>query len=249
MRAVLGGVLVCALLGAGAGAAEAAKPIDVTVGPVILRVVENQSGEQELRHGTRVLVKEFLINEGLAAKFKDTHARVLDVGPGGNACDGWPAVVTVDKDGKVAIDLTMKDLCSLFAASTDEEGFTFVEKALPGRDGSVWRFTPEDGMRRLGVLVFRPQPKSTWRDLDRMLDHPLALFNVAPFDAAVRKLAGAQFGEFALRLNVAGEVERRMTASWSAPAARRTPATRTWASLESTARPAMCSSRCAAANR
>ena len=33
MRAILGGVLVCALLGAGAGAAETAKPIDMTVGP------------------------------------------------------------------------------------------------------------------------------------------------------------------------------------------------------------------------
>jgi len=209
MRAVLGGVLVCALLGVGAGAEETAKPIDTAVGPVTLRVIETESGEKELRHGTRVLVKEFSINEGLAAKFKDTHARVFDVGPGGNACDGWPAVVTVDKDGKVAIDLTMKDLCSLFAASTDEEGFTFVEKALPGRNGSVWRFTPENGMRRLGVLVFRPQPKSTWRDLDRMLDHPLTLFNVAPVDAAVHKLTGAQFGEFVLRLNVAGEVEKK----------------------------------------
>ena len=55
-----------------------------------------------------MLVKEFSINEGLAAKFKDTHARVFDVGPGGNACDGWPAVVTVDKDGKVAIDKRMR---------------------------------------------------------------------------------------------------------------------------------------------
>ena len=203
------GVLVCALLGARARAAEAAKPIDVTVGPVTLQIVETESGEKELRHGARVLVKEFSINEGLAAKFKDTHARVFDVGPGGNACDGWPAIVTVDKDGKVAIDLTMKDLCSLFAASTDEEGFTFVERALPARDGSVWRFTPQDGMRRLGVLVFRPQPKSTWNDLDRMLDHPLSLFNVAPFDAAVRKLTGAQFGDFALRLDVAGDVEKK----------------------------------------
>ena len=80
-----------ALVGS-AGAEEAAKPTDVTVGPVTLRVVETESGEEELRHGTRVLVKEFSINEGLAAKFKDTHARVFDVGPGGNACDGWPAV-------------------------------------------------------------------------------------------------------------------------------------------------------------
>ena len=176
--------------------AEGAKPTDVTVGSATLQIVEPESGEKELRHGTRVLVKEFSINEGLAAKFKDTSARVFNVGPGGNFCDGWPAIVTVDKDGKVAIDLTMKDLCSLYLASTDEEGFTFVEGALPARDGSVWRFTPQDGMRRLGVLVFRPQPKSTWNDLDRMLDHPLSLFNVAPFDAAVRKLTGAQFRRF-----------------------------------------------------
>jgi hypothetical protein len=209
MRArILGGVLLCALPGVGA-AEEAGKPADVMVGPLSLQIVETDSGEKELRHGTRVLVREFSINEGVAAKFKETHARVFDVGPGGNACDGWPSVVTVDEDGKVAIDLAMKDLCSLFAASTDAEGFTFVEKALPGRDGSVWRFTPQDGMRRLGVLVFRPQPNSSWRDLDRMLDHPLTLFNLAPLDTAVRKLTGAQFGAFVLRLAVAGEVEKK----------------------------------------
>jgi hypothetical protein len=202
-------MVLAAVLATAHARAEGVKPTDVTVGPVTLQIVEPESGEKELRHGTRVLVKEFSINEGLAAKFKDTSARVFDVGPGGNACDGWPAVVTVEKGGKVAIDLTMRDLCSLYVASTDEEGFTFVEKALPGTDGSVWRFTPEDGMRRLGVLVFRPQPNSTWNDLDRMLDHPLSLFNVAPFDAAVRKLTGAQFREFALRLNVAGGVEKK----------------------------------------
>jgi hypothetical protein len=209
---VFGGALLWALVGTlitGARAEQAARPTDVTVGPVTLQIVERDAGEKELRHGTRVLIKDFSINEGPAAKFKDTDARVFDVGPGGNACDGWPAVVTVDKAGKVAIDLTMKDLCSLFAASTDEEGFTFVEKAVPDQDGSVWRFTPQDGMRRLGVLVFRPQPNSTWNDFDRVLDHPLSLFNVAPFDAAVRKLTGPQFGALALRLRVAGEVEKK----------------------------------------
>jgi len=206
----LGIILAFALAGTlAAGAEEAAKPTDVTVGPVTLQIVESASGEKELRHGTRVLVKEFSINEGLAAKFKDTDARVFDVGPGGNACDGWPAVVSVDKNGKVAIDLTMKNLCSLYTASTDEEGFTFVEKAVPGQEGSVWRFTPEDGMRRLGVLVFRPQPNSRWNDLDHLLDHPLTLFNAAPFDAAVRKLTGQQFGAFVLRLRVAGGVEKK----------------------------------------
>jgi hypothetical protein len=209
LRPALLMALAAVLASAHARAEDAAKPTDVTVGPATLQIVEPESGEKELRHGTRVLVKEFSINEGVAAKFKEISARVFAIGPGGNACDGWPAVVTVDKDGKVAIDLTMKDLCSLYIASIDEEGFTFVEKALPGTDGSVWRFTPDDGVRRLGVLVFRPQPKSTWNDLDRMLDHPLSLFNVAPIDAAVRKLTGPQFREFALRLNVAGGVEKK----------------------------------------
>jgi hypothetical protein len=202
-------VILAAVLASADARAEDPKPTDVAVGPVTLQIVEPESGEKELRHGTRVLVKEYAINEGPAAKFRDVSARVFNVGPGGNVCDGWPAVVTVDTDGKVAIDLTMKDLCSLYAASADEEGFTFVEGALPARDGSVWRFTPQDGMRRLGLLVFRPQPKTTWNDLDRMRDHPLSLFNVAPFDAAVRKLTGAQFGAFALRLNVAGGVEKK----------------------------------------
>lgn len=191
-----------------AHAQDAAKPEDVVVGSVTLQIGETDGGEKELRHGTRVLVKDFFLSAGMAAKFKGVDVRVIDAGPGGNTCDGWHAVVTV-KDGKVAADTAMKGECALFAASVDEDGLTFVQNPVPDADGSVWRFTPEDGMRRLGVLVFRPQPNSKWADLDRMLNHPLALFNVAPFDAAVRKLTGAQYREFTRRLNVASAVERK----------------------------------------
>jgi hypothetical protein len=205
---VRGALALLLLLAAPAHAQDAARPEDVAVGPVTLQIVETDSGEKELRHGTRVLVKEFSVGAGMAATFKDTHARVIVVGPGGNACEGWPAVVTV-KDGKVAADTTMKTECSSFAASVDEEGFTFLERAMPDSDGSVWRFTPAEGMRRLGVLVFRPQPNSTWADLTRMLDHPMSLFNVAPFDAAVRKLTGKQYRDLTVRLHVAAGVDQK----------------------------------------
>jgi hypothetical protein len=209
VRHALAAALLLAICAPCGAFAQQAKPQDVAVGPVTLQIVETEIGEKELRHGTRVLVKDYLVSQSLAAKFKDTHARVFDVGPGGNACDGWPAVVTVGKDGTAAINTTMKGLCSLFAASADEEGFTFVERAMPDQAGSVWRFTPEAGMRRLGLLVFRPQPNSTWNDLEKSLDHPLTLFEVAPFDAAVRKLTGSQYNDFTLRLRVAGGVEKK----------------------------------------
>jgi hypothetical protein len=204
-------LLACALaaLGSLGAHAEEVKPRDVTVGAVTLQIVETDSGEKELRHGTRVLARDYSLNEGLAAKFKDTNARVFDVGPGGNACEGWPAIVTVDQDGKVAVDTTLKGECHYFIVATDEEGFVFVERAVPDQDGSVWRFAPGEGLRRLGLLVFRPQPKSSWNDLDKWLDHPLSLFNVAPVDAAVRRLAGRQFGDLALRLRVASEVQKK----------------------------------------
>jgi hypothetical protein len=206
LRAFLACVLVA--LGSLGARAEEAKPQDVTVGPVTLQIVETESGEKELRHGTRVLAKDYSLNEGVVAKFKDTHARVFDIGPGGNACEGWPAIVTVT-DGKVSIDTTLKGECHYFIVATDEEGFVFVERAVPDQDGAVWRFAPDEGLRRLGVLVFRPQPKSSWNDLDKWLDHPLSLFNVAPVDAAIRKLTGKQFGELALRLRVASAVEKK----------------------------------------
>ncbi len=206
VRALLACVL--AVLAPSGARAEGAKPQDVTVGPVTLQIVETASGEKELRHGTRVLAKDYSLNEGLAAKFKDTHARVFDVGPGGNACEGWPAIVTVT-DGKVAVDTTLKGECHYFIVATEEDGFVFVERAVPDQDGSVWRFAPGEGLRRLGLLVFRPQPKSSWNDLDKWLDHPLSLLNVAPVDTAIRKLTGKQFGDLALRLRVASEVEKK----------------------------------------
>jgi hypothetical protein len=208
VRVLLAAFVLAALAPLGADAEEA-KPQDVAVGPVTLQIVETNSGERELRHGARVLVKDYSLNEGLAGKFKDVSARVFDVGPGGNACEGWPAVVTVDKDGKVAVDTTLAGGCHYFIVATEEDGFVFVERAVPDQDGSVWRFVPGEGLRRLGLLVFRPQPKSSWNDLGKWLDHPLSLFNVAPVDTAVRKLTGKRFGDLALRLRVGSEVQKK----------------------------------------
>jgi len=209
VRRALLAALLLALAAPAGHAEETAKPVDAPVGPVTLQIVETDDGAKELRDGTRALVKDFVIEPGLTATFNDTPARVFDISPGGNACEGWPAVVTVDKDRKVKIDTTLKDACSTFTASADPEGFTFVETVVPGQDGSVWRFTLERGLRRLGVLVFRPQPNSTWTDLDKLLDHPLSLFSCAPFDAAVHRLTGKQYDDFALRLRVASEVEKK----------------------------------------
>jgi hypothetical protein len=193
-----------------AGAAHAqdfAQPIDVPVGPETLRIVETDRGEKELRHGTRVLVADSTVEEGLAATFGTTHARVFMISPGGGDCDGWPAVVTVAADGKVTIDLTMKDLCGLYTATRDDEGFTFIDRPLPGYDGSVWRFTPEQGLRRLGVLAFKPQPGTSWKDIPRYTSHPLQFFYVAPFDTAVRRLAGVNYRELVTRLHVGSDVK------------------------------------------
>ena len=85
----------------------------------------------------------------------------------------------------------------------------FVSQALPDQNGAVWRYAPGSGFKRLEILVFKPQPNSTWNDLDKSLDHPLSLFDVAPVDAAVRKLTGRRFGELLLRLRVASGVEKK----------------------------------------
>jgi hypothetical protein len=207
---VRGALLAALLLAlAPAGRAEEAKPIDVTVGPVMLQIVKTDSGESELHDGGRVLVKDFIVDPGLAGTFNDVQARVFEISQGGNACEGWPAIVTVDKDRTVNIDTTLKDACGTFTASADLEGFTFVEAVVPGQDGSVWRFTPGRGLRKLGDLIFRPQPNTTWGDLDKMLDHPLSLFSCAPFDAAVHRLTGRQYADLAIRLHVASEVEQK----------------------------------------
>jgi hypothetical protein len=201
--------LLALLLTAGAAhAQDLAQPIDVPVGPETLRIVETERGEKELRHGTRVLVSDSTVDEGLAASFGTTHARVFTVSPGGGDCDGWPAVVTVDTGGKVAIDLAMKGRCGLYSATRDDEGFTFVDRPLPGYDGSVWRFTPEWGLRRLGVLAFRSQPGTTWKDIHRYASHPLLLFYVAPFDAAARRLTGAAYRDLVTRLHVGSDVKQ-----------------------------------------
>jgi hypothetical protein len=207
VRLAVAGVLLASFVHAAFGQ-DLAKPVELTIGSETFRIIESDSGEKRLLHGTRVLIADSTVDEGLAASFGAVHARVFTVSPGGGDCDGWPAVVTVASDGKVDIDLTMKGLCGLYAATRDDEGFTFVDRPLPGYDGAVWRFTPEQGLRRLGVLAFRPQPGTTWQDISRYTSHPLRFFYVAPFDAEVRRLTGANYREFVTRLHVGSDVKQ-----------------------------------------
>ena len=72
MRSAL--ALLLLLLAAPAQAQNAARPENVAVGPVTLQIVETASGEKELRHGARVLLKDFSVSAGMAAKFKDVDA-------------------------------------------------------------------------------------------------------------------------------------------------------------------------------
>jgi len=99
------------------------------------------------------------------------------------------------------------------------------------------------------LLVFRPQPKSAWVDLDKWLDHPLSLFNVAPVDAAIRKLTGRQFGDFALRLRVASEVQKKGDRFFGRTGCRPHACNSDAGLSRSTARRTARSWRCAAAKR
>lgn len=136
------------------------------------------------------------------------HVAVFELWAGGNACGAWPAIVIVDSAGKVSVDTRFADECRVFSIATETDAIVLVQRAFPWEDGAVWRVA-DDGVRRLGKLVFEPQPGTTWVDLDKALDHPTSLFDIAPVDAAVRSLVGQGYAEFASSLSVASGVERR----------------------------------------
>ncbi len=189
-------------------AAQENKPKPVAVGPVTLEIVARSDTEQELRHGARVLAKDYRIEAGPVVKAGAVHIALFDLWAGGNACTAWPLIVTVDAAGKVMVDERFEDECRGFAPAAEADAIVLVQRAFPGLDGAIWRIA-EDGVKRLGKLVFEPQPGSTWADLDKALDHPTSLFEVAPVDAAARRLAGQHYGEVAQALSVASPVATR----------------------------------------
>jgi hypothetical protein len=205
MRAAL---LVALLLAASTLAAEEKKPTPVTVRSVMLEIVENAHGGNELRHGARVLVRDFRIDAGPVVKAGTVHVAVFDLWAGGNACQAWPLIVSVDAAGKVSVDERFAEECRGFTAATEADAIVLVRRAFPFEDGLIWRIA-EDGVKRLGTLVFAPQPGTTWADVDKALDHPLSLFDVAPIDAAARRLAGRSYADVTLALGVASPVEKR----------------------------------------
>lgn len=205
VRVLLALLLCCAAVSL---RAEEAKPQKIELGPVTLELMKASETQSELRLGSRVLLSDFQIEPGPVLRTDKVTAAVFQVWAGGNACGGWPAVVSVNAAGEVAVDRTFEDECAGFTVAVESDGILFVQRPFPGQQGSVWRYAPEGGFRRLGVLEFAPQPKSSWADLERSLDHPLSLFDVALVDAAARRLGGAVYAELATALAVAGPVEK-----------------------------------------
>jgi hypothetical protein len=198
-------LLVSVLLPA---AAQDAKPQTIRLGAITLEIVQGKEGEQELRAGGRVLLSDYRIEPGPTLQTDKISVGVFDVWAGGNACGGWPVIVSVDAAGQVSVDRTFENECRGFSVAAEADAILFVQQAVPGEDGSAWRFVPGSGLRRLGVLEFRPQPNRGWSDLDQSLDHPSSLFDVEPVDAAARRLGKAVYAEIAIALQVAGEVEK-----------------------------------------
>jgi hypothetical protein len=200
--------LSTALLLAALPLAAQERPVPVKIGPAMLEIVDRAEAGHELRHDDRVLAKEYRIEPGPVVASGDAHVAVFDMWGGGNACVAWPLVVLVDAAGKVALDRRFETECTGFAYASQTDAIVLVRRAFPFEDGAVWQ-AAGNGVRFLGTLKFAPQPNSTWADLDKALDHPLSLFDVAPLDAAVRKLTGSSYAEFARALGVASPVEAR----------------------------------------
>ena len=60
-------------------AAQENKPKPVAVGPVTLEIVARSDTEQELRHGARVLAKDYRIEAGPVVKAGAVHIALFDL--------------------------------------------------------------------------------------------------------------------------------------------------------------------------
>jgi hypothetical protein len=117
-------------------------------------------------------------------------------GSGGNACDAAPFVLSFPGDKAPRFDGPL-DTCDPVTHVISKDEIQFEVKAIPGRDGERWLWTPQSGFQSEGSFKHVESPEKTWSDLrSRKIDHPSELFDYADIASQIHALLGTEEKQF-----------------------------------------------------
>jgi hypothetical protein len=163
-----------------------------------VQLLSGNDGETRLVVDGRELVRHEIIGIDEAAIVGGVGVVIGYSGSGGNACDQPPFVLSFPGNKAPRFDGPL-DTCSEVIHVIGKDEIQFEVKALPGRDGERWLWTPQSGFQSAGSIKHVPSPEKTWSVLrSRKVDHPYPweLFDYAEIASQIHALLGPEEQEF-----------------------------------------------------
>lgn len=168
-------------------------------------ITETDDSEKVLAFDGKELARDYFVSLDRIAPVGGTDVAFFSVGPGGNACSPHTVMAWVPADGGIET-AALNDDCDSPAVAISDYGVFFVPFLLPGANGDVHFWAPDEGFSLQGVLAYAPDPDTGWGTFDpATLSHPMDVFRNAEIYAAAQALLGDALTEVATGLSVSGK--------------------------------------------
>jgi hypothetical protein len=171
-----------------------------------LTIVETDDGDKILAFDGKELVRDWYVDFDRMVAVSDTDVALYVAGPGGNAC-GVDAVIVWKPEGGELKSERFGD-CGAPAPAADGSRLVFVPWVMPGETLDVTEWTPTEGFRVAGAMTFKPQPGTTWTDLQAQpAGHPMDLFANEAFYAKATAILGDDLSDLVTSLGTSAAPE------------------------------------------
>lgn len=171
-----------------------------------ITITETEMGEKEIAFDGRLLASNYFVFFDQEVEVGGSRVALISVGDGGNACP--PGTLIVWKNGNEIDSDYIGEDCGAPSPAVTADRIYFVPYLLPGASADVVTWSPTERIGLAGLLSFKPQAETGWRDLDTSaVEHILDTFRNAAVYAAAKKLLGADLESVVTGLVVGGAPE------------------------------------------
>lgn len=169
-----------------------------------LTVAEQPDSSKVVAYEGRELGRGFVVLHDGVWQVRGVNIALFTLGDGGNACGARTLIVW--KAGAEITSTTVGEGCDgAPPAAVSQNAVYFVPALVPGTDGEVSSWTPEDGLKVAGRMTFTPQPGTGWEQLEgKAPEHIIDAFDNAAVYAAAQEMLGSELQDMATSLLTSG---------------------------------------------
>lgn len=200
--------LAAFLSSAGVALAQDEKPQSIPFEGGNFTVTQNEDFEKILTFDGKELARNYAVYYDRTVELGNVKVALFAVGDGGNACGPAQLMVWKDEGGKIQTQSVGEDECGAPSPAVTQDTIFFVPYLMPGDEAPVRSWSPTEGLKISGNLVFTPQPGTKWADLDpKKLGHIMEIFTNEDVYNASKTLLGDALGDVTTGLVVGSEPE------------------------------------------